>query len=519
MLAKAAAVAVTLIALIGQDTGVLRVRVTLIDATGATTPIPHVALLVSDNPATAEPHRLRTSNDGTVELKLKPGSYTVESDDPIGFGGKGYAWTEVVTITAGRETVVNLTAKNAEIGDAPTLPSRTSGATSADSATVLSRWRDSVVQIWTPTAHASGFLVDATGLIATNYRALGTATAVEVEITNGDNRYKVPGQVIASERLNGTAIVRINPSLSATMKAIDPGCGRHEWTPVNYQQTITAIDAPLLTDKDLIDGPVNRVTPQAIFADLRIEHGNAGGPAFAETGELVGISALDEDADGRRASEAWVVPLELACQTIAAAVKSAAGTAPPASTRLPIDPTVKVTTLRDDSAARTQPPALSSSNFDITLLTSSLAREATSQNGPKSDFGNWSEYVRRAPPVIMIRVSPQFAESFWKLLARGAASTQGMALPPLKSFSSNFLRMQAYCGDAEVLPIHPFIIEHQMPEKAGAIREGLYVFDPALLNASCGTVRLAMYSEKEPQRADIRILDGKLFQQVANSLQ
>jgi hypothetical protein len=360
--------------------------------------------------------------------------------------------------------------------------------------------------------------VDAAGLVATNYRAIGTATTVEVEIGSGDNRFKVPGQVVASERLTGTAIVRINPSVSSTMKAIDPGCGRTASAAVNYQQIITTITAALLSDKDLVDGPVNRVTPQAIFADLRLEHGSPGGPVFSDTGELIGISALDEDAEGRRASEAWVVPLELACQTIAAASKNAAGPAP-ASTRLPIDPAVKTATLREDKAAKTQPPALSSANFDIMLLTSPLAREAASQNGPKSDFGNWSEYVRRAPPVILIRVSPQFEESFWKLLARGAASTQGMALPPLKSFSSNFLKLQAFCGDKEVLPIHPFVIEHQVPEKSGAIREGLYVFDPAALNAGCGNVRLVMFSEKDPQRADVRIIDGKLFQQVANSLQ
>src|SRR6478609_11655340 len=105
---------------IAQGGGLLRIRVVLNDASGVATPIPRVTLLVSDNPASAEPRRVRTSNDGTVELKLKPGSYTVESDDPIGFGGKGYAWTEVVTITAGRDTVIDLTAKNADIGDAPT---------------------------------------------------------------------------------------------------------------------------------------------------------------------------------------------------------------------------------------------------------------------------------------------------------------------------------------------------------------------------------------------------------------
>lgn len=518
MLSRAAAVAVVLFALAGQDTGVLRVRVTLLDAAGVATPIPRVMLLVSDNPASTEPRRARTSADGTIELKLKPGSYTVESDAPIGFSGKGYAWTELVSVTAGRETVLELTAANAEIGDAPiATPRSTTSTDAASAATLFAKWRDAVVEIWTPTGHTTGFIVDGAGLIATSHHALGPTTSVEVEFTSGEQRFKVPGQVVVSERLTGTAIVRVNPS--ATTVAIDPGCARSEWTPVDYQQTLTAITAPLLSDKDALDGPVSKVTTQAIFADLRLDRDGAGGPVFSEAGELVGISALDEDSDGRRASEPWVVPLDQACQTISAAVKKTAGTAPPPATRLPIDPPVKAATLREDKAAKVQPPSLSSANFDIVLLSATQAREATSQNGPKADFGNWNEYVRRAPPVILIRVSPQFEESFWKMLARGAASTQGMALPPLKSFTSNFLRLQAYCGDKEVVPIHPFVIEHQVPEKSTAIREGLYVFDPAALNAQCGAVRLAMYSEKDPQKADVRTVDAKLFQQVANSLQ
>src|SRR5262249_19511699 len=161
-------------------------------------------------------------------------------------------------------------------------------------------------------------------------------------------------------------------------------------------------------DKDLIDGPVSRVTAQAVFAELRLEHGSAGGPGFSESGELVGISALDGDAGGRRARQAGVGPIGQGCHTVARGGREGATQAAPAEARLPAAPAVKASASRDDKASKTQPPALSSSNFDITLLSASLAREATSQNGPKSDFGNWNEYVRRAPPVIMIRVSPQF---------------------------------------------------------------------------------------------------------------
>ena len=40
--------------------------------------------------------------------------------------------------------------------------------------------------------------------------------------------------------------------------------------------------------------------------------------------------------------------------------------------------------------------------------------------------------------------------------------------------------MRAFCGDTEVTPIHPFVVEHCLSETE-AIIEGLYVFDPAAL--------------------------------------
>src|SRR5436190_7950445 len=148
MLAKALAAWLVLVA--AQDTGgVLRVRVILDDATGTATPIPRVALLVSDNPATGEPRRIRTTGDGTVELRLRPGSYTVESDEPIAFGGNAYTWTEIITVGAGKPAVLELTEKNAEITPVTTTTdstSRPAAAVVADSAVLLSRWRDSVVE-------------------------------------------------------------------------------------------------------------------------------------------------------------------------------------------------------------------------------------------------------------------------------------------------------------------------------------------------------------------------------------
>jgi len=191
-----------------------------------------------------------------------------------------------------------------------------------------------------------------------------------------------------------------------------------------------------------------------------------------------------------------------------------AGAAPPKGARLPVETAAASTPVSTPSTAQAKPqiPKLQASKFDIALMTSAQARELNTSD-PRSDFGNWTDYLRYAPPVLLVRVSPQFEESFWKTLARGAASTQGMNLPPLKSFTSNFLRLRAYCGETEVTPIHPFIVEHEIPDHA-PIREGLYVFPIDAFGPQCATVKFSMFSEKDPKNADTKTIDPKLFEQL-----
>ena len=498
-----------------QGGGTLRVRVVLPDGTGAPIPLPRVVLLVSDNPATAEPRRVRTDTNGTIELTLAPGSYTIESDRPVAFGGKAYSWTQLVTVAPGKDSVLDLTAMNAEVEDAAAAAPVADAPAPVElsSAVLLSKWHDSVVEVWTPTRHAQGFVIDSRGLIATSHSSLNGATVVEVEIRTRVDHFKVPGHVIVSDRLTGAAVIWIDPAGIAAITPIDLRCGATGPAAAQYQDEIASIAAPMLSGKDVVDGVVTRVTSQAIFADLRIRRETAGGPVFNTAGDLIGISVIQEDPDATRQAETWVIPIERACEAMAMTAKAMAGAAPPKGVRLPIE-TGAATPVSTPAAKppKTQPATLKASDFDITLMTSAQARELGTSD-PRSDFDNWTDYLRYAPPVLLVRVSPQFEESFWKTLARGAASTQGMSLPPLKSFSANFLRMRAQCGDAEVLPIHPFVIERRINDKQ-SIREGLYVFELGAFGPQCSSVTFSMFSERNPKQADTRVVDPKLFEQI-----
>jgi hypothetical protein len=73
--------------------------------------------------------------------------------------------------------------------------------------------------------------------------------------------------------------------------------------------------------------------------------------------------------------------------------------------------------------------------------------------------------------------------------------------------------MRAFCGSAEVTPIHPFTLEQRVSE-SDAISEGLYVFDPGALGPYCGTVKLVMYSEREREKGDTRVVDPGVLRQI-----
>ena len=129
-----------------------------------------------------------------------------------------------------------------------------------------------------------------------------------------------------------------------------------------------------------------------------------------------------------------------------------------------------------------------------------------------TDFSNWSEYVADLPPVLMIRVTPKLVEGFWARIARGAAYTQGVALPAMKRLKSGFSRMRVFCGAAEITPIHPLVLELEVSD-AETIAEGLYVFDPGALSPTCGNVRLSLYSQQDPAKADSRAIEARIIQQ------
>lgn len=520
----------------GQALVVLHIKVTLTGTDRRSMPVPRHALLISDNPATSAPRRVVTAPDGNADITLRPGSYTVESDEPVTFDGKGYQWTQTLTIAAGRDVVLELTAENAEVV-AARAPSSSSAAREDDPSLLLPQWQDSVVAVWTPQSRASGFVVDAAGLVVTSQRLIGSASAVDVQLTPA---VKVAARVLVADRARDVAVLWIDPATMASVRPIPLDCSDGSKPPFEKGQRVVALGAPLGGQKDVSFGDVIRVERHDGVADFSLAPGSTGGPVFSTAGSVVGISSVVDDQDERRRQDARVVRIADACEAVRPAKRAMQTAQPPVDTRLPVEPLRPFPADALEAAVQRRagglsPYQMSSSDFDIAFITPVMVysaqhrpEQANTRAGSRSprgqasqlggliaatEFGNWSDYFVDAPPVLAIRVTPKLVTSFWTTVARGAAYTQGVNLPPIKHFKPGFARLRALCGDVEVVPIHPFTLEQRVSD-TDAIREGLYVFDPHALGPHCSSVRFELYSENAPNKPDTRVVDPQVIERI-----
>jgi len=510
-----------------QALSTLHIKVVLTDADGKPMPVPRHALLISDNPSTAAPRRIVTGVDGTADAKLRPGNYTVESDEPVTFRGKAYQWTQILDIVAGRDATLNLSAANAESAVASATTPSGAPPLEAEPAFLLPRWQNSVAALWTPTARASAFVVDSRGLLLTNQRAVGAAASAEVQLSP---TVKVSARVLASDSARDVAVLWIDPRAIESVTPVSLGCTQPKVA--DDKQEVFALGVPLHQTTDVMSGAAGQ---------LVLTLGSDGGPVFTADGTPVGLTSFANRNEDTRRGSARLVRIADMCAVVASAEKHIASGSPPPATHLPIEPTWTLPvdafkTAADHRAGSLSPYQMSTSTFDVALITpimtygaqyqsEQMNRRRTGKDArtieidpmlvrPVMDFANWSEYVEDFPAVLLVRVTPKQVEGVWKKVARGAAQTQGMALPPMTHAKSSFSRLRAYCGDAEVTPIHTFTLEHRLSDTEAAY-EGLYVFDPGAFPTSCQAVKLVLYGEKNPDRPETAAVDPRIVEQVS----
>lgn len=140
----------------------------------------------------------------------------------------------------------------------------------------------------------TGFLVDKTGVVLTNYHVIEGANTVRIKLS--DER-ELPGEVVATDHVTDLAVVRIDakglrPLSLGDSDALDVG----DWVvaignPYGLSHTVSAgiISAKDRSGKDVSLDPSGYY--DFLQTDASINPGNSGGPLLNLKGEVVGINA------------------------------------------------------------------------------------------------------------------------------------------------------------------------------------------------------------------------------------
>ena len=424
--------------------------------------------------------------------------------------------------------------------------SNSSGRITDELTTSFKRLEKSVVTVWSEIGHGTGFIFDKAGLVMTNQHVIGPSEYVAVQF---NETQKVLARVLASDPEKDVAVVWINiDGFSQAIAAPISTSNSSEPTVIEGERVLT-IGSPLNQRKVITTGVVSKVEKRAIISDININHGNSGGPLFNSLGEVVGITTFGDFTRQGGPGISGIVRIEETFGVIQNARAEMKGRSAPSAAYLPVEPiepypldAIKNAVLAEKF--ETDRYFFGVGEFQVSILTPPLiyrlkteaTREATKTKNKRTDkdgavqgtidvldeFQGWREYVGDYKPVIILRTTPNMGESFWGAFGRSFARYYGIHTRANYRFKTDFYRMKLFCGEQEVMPIQPGKVAHVINESNYFIRakdatyEGLYTYPADAINSSCGKVRLEIYSERNPNKANTKTLSEKTVAKIEN---
>jgi S1-C subfamily serine protease len=149
-------------------------------------------------------------------------------------------------------------------------------------------------------ALGSGFVIDKTGYIVTNYHVIRGAESVEVGFSNNDN---MKAKIVGGDPSTDTALLKVN----ANARALTP-LGLGDSGSIQVGDDVLAIGNPFGLARSATRGIVSAVQrplqapngmtiDHVIQTDAQINHGNSGGPLLNARGEVIGVNSAIETGD------------------------------------------------------------------------------------------------------------------------------------------------------------------------------------------------------------------------------
>lgn len=166
------------------------------------------------------------------------------------------------------------------------------------------------------TAVGSGFIIDADGLVVTNYHVVEDADEIEVVFDDGA---RIPAELRGHDKKTDLALLEINTDKPLPfVKFGDSDAARvGDWViaignPFGLGGTTTGgiISA---RGRDIQAGPLD----DFIQIDAPINRGNSGGPLFNTRGEVIGVNSVIYSPSGYNVGIGFAIPSSMAANVIA----------------------------------------------------------------------------------------------------------------------------------------------------------------------------------------------------------
>jgi S1-C subfamily serine protease len=172
----------------------------------------------------------------------------------------------------------------------------------------------------------SGFVIDKSGRIVTNYHVIENAQEVEVNFS-GDDR--VPARVVGSDPSTDLAVLEID----AQARALTPlPLGNSDavrvgdsvvaiGNPFGLERTVTAGIVSALQRE--ITAPNGYTIDKVIQTDAPINRGNSGGPLLSAVGEVIGVnSQIESSSGGGNVGIGFAVPINTVKEVVSQILES-----------------------------------------------------------------------------------------------------------------------------------------------------------------------------------------------------
>ena len=147
-----------------------------------------------------------------------------------------------------------------------------------------------IVKIHADGGEGSGFLVSASGVIATNHHVVANSRYLAAQFSDGR---KVRAEIIVLDPRRDVALLKINRSMAVGIQPLELLPAAEEAS-LRTGTPVLAFGSPLSQTFLMTQGIISKVEEGVLLGDFLIQPGNSGGPLVDTRGRVVGINTFAE---------------------------------------------------------------------------------------------------------------------------------------------------------------------------------------------------------------------------------